>query len=132
MVEVRLINDELIVWWRNDDHPITDLKGHWRSLDATSVLLRRSLIAVASLPAISRQASHYNGENESCYFDLRHLFLQPLSSPCLVIIWLTTGTSPRSFARVFCLLYLAYTLPYFTPRSSHEETYQPVGGADRH
>jgi len=30
MVNVRVTNGELRVWWPNDDQPITKLKGHWR------------------------------------------------------------------------------------------------------
>ena len=30
LVEVRVINGELTVWWPNDDQPVTKLKGHWR------------------------------------------------------------------------------------------------------
>jgi hypothetical protein len=30
MVEVRLTNSELTVWWPNQDTPVATLKGHWR------------------------------------------------------------------------------------------------------
>ena len=30
LVEVRLTNGELTVWWPNEDQPVTALKGHWR------------------------------------------------------------------------------------------------------
>ena len=31
MVEVRLTNGELTVWWPNEDQPVVNLKGRWRS-----------------------------------------------------------------------------------------------------
>jgi hypothetical protein len=30
MVEVRMTNGELTVWWPNEDQPVTNLNGHWR------------------------------------------------------------------------------------------------------
>ena len=30
LVEVRVTNGELTVWWHNENHPVTTLKGHWR------------------------------------------------------------------------------------------------------
>jgi hypothetical protein len=30
MVEVRLTNGELTVWWPNDDQPVANLNEHWR------------------------------------------------------------------------------------------------------
>jgi hypothetical protein len=30
MMEVRLINGQLTLWWPNEDQPVTTLKGHWR------------------------------------------------------------------------------------------------------
>jgi len=30
MVEVRVTNGELTVWWPNQDEPVTNLKGRWR------------------------------------------------------------------------------------------------------
>jgi hypothetical protein len=30
MVDVRMTNGELMVWWPNDDQPVTKLKGCWR------------------------------------------------------------------------------------------------------
>ena len=30
MVDVRMTNGELMVWWPNQDQPVAKLKGHWR------------------------------------------------------------------------------------------------------
>jgi len=30
LVEVHMTDGKLTVWWRNEDQPITTLKGHWR------------------------------------------------------------------------------------------------------
>jgi hypothetical protein len=30
MVEVRMMNGQLMVWWPNQDEPVANLKGHWR------------------------------------------------------------------------------------------------------
>ena len=30
LVEVRVTNGELTVWWPTEDQPVTNLKGHWR------------------------------------------------------------------------------------------------------
>ena len=30
LVEARVTNGELTVWWHSEDQPITKLKGHWR------------------------------------------------------------------------------------------------------
>jgi hypothetical protein len=31
MVEVRVTHGQLTVWWPNQDEPVANLKGHWRS-----------------------------------------------------------------------------------------------------
>jgi hypothetical protein len=30
MVEVRVTNGQLTVWWPNNDEPVANLKGRWR------------------------------------------------------------------------------------------------------
>jgi len=30
LVEVRVTNEEVTVWWPNEDQPVTKLTGHWR------------------------------------------------------------------------------------------------------
>jgi uncharacterized protein YqjF (DUF2071 family) len=30
MVEVRVTNGQLTVWWPNQDEPVAKMKGHWR------------------------------------------------------------------------------------------------------
>jgi len=31
LVDVRVANGELLVWWPNQDQPVTRLNGHWRA-----------------------------------------------------------------------------------------------------
>jgi hypothetical protein len=30
LLDVRVTNGELTVWWRNEDQPVANLKGQWR------------------------------------------------------------------------------------------------------